>query len=401
MSLNDTPSGERIHIGIFGKRNAGKSTLFNALTGQDIAIVSDKPGTTTDPVSKAMELLPLGPVLITDTPGLDDSGDVGQLRVKKAEEILRNTDIAIIVINAVYGVSEEDTILIEEIEKKNLPYIICFNKTDEADDIEKEQIIAKKSGYCMYVSAKSGQGIGELKEKIVSLDVKTDKHLISDLIDPLDTIVLVVPIDKAAPKGRLILPQQQVIRDALEVGATVIVTRDEELKDTLLKLREKPKAVITDSQAFNKVKDIVPDEIYLTSFSILMARYKGDLEWQVEGARAIDTLDSGSRILISEGCSHHRQCGDIGTEKLPKWIKEYTGKEFVFEFSSGREFPDDLSIYDMVIHCGGCTLNEKEMKYRISKAKENNVPITNYGVMISYMNGILKRSLRLLTNQHH
>lgn len=402
MSLNRTPNGERVHIGIFGKRNAGKSSIINRLTGQNIAIVSDKAGTTTDPVSKAMEILPLGPVLIIDTPGYDDSGKLGELRVEKSKESLRKTDLAIIVIGADIGISEEDIFFIKDIINRNLPYIICINKIDLADiDTIKNEIFSKfasKDVCIMGVSAKNNEGFYELREAIASYYKEADeKHVVSDLLEENDTIVLVVPIDEAAPKGRLILPQQQVIRDALEKGVTVVVTRDTELDKTLNKLAKPPKAVITDSQAFNYVSKIVPEDVYLTSFSILMARYKGDLDWQIDGAKAIEKLKDGSKVLISEGCTHHRQCGDIGTVKLPKWIKEYTNKEIHFEFTSGTEFPEDLSGYDLIVHCGGCTLNEKEMKYRIQKARECGVSITNYGVLISYINGILERSVRLLT----
>lgn len=402
MSLNSTPNGERVHIGIFGKRNAGKSSIINRLTGQNIAIVSDKAGTTTDPVSKAMEILPLGPVLIIDTPGYDDSGKLGELRVEKSKESLRKTDLAIIVIGADIGISEEDIFFIKDIINRNLPYIICINKIDLADiDTIKNEILSKlasKDVCIMGVSARNNEGFNELREAIASYNKEVDeKHVISDLLEENDTIVLVVPIDEAAPKGRLILPQQQVIRDALEKGVCVVVTREIELEQALNKLAEPPKAVITDSQAFNYVSKIVPEDVYLTSFSILMARYKGDLDWQIEGAKAIERLENGSKVLISEGCTHHRQCGDIGTVKLPRWIKEYTNKEIHFEFTSGTEFPENLSKYDLIVHCGGCTLNEKEMKYRIQKARECGVSITNYGVLISYINGILERSVRLLT----
>ena len=402
MSLNSTPNGERVHIGIFGKRNAGKSSIINRITGQNIAIVSDKAGTTTDPVSKAMEILPLGPVLIIDTPGYDDSGKLGELRVEKSKESLRKTDLAIIVIGADIGISEEDIFFIKDIINRNLPYIICINKIDLADiDTIKNEIFSKlasKDVCIMGVSARNNEGFNELREAIASYNKEVDeKHVISDLLEENDTIVLVVPIDEAAPKGRLILPQQQVIRDALEKGVSVVVTREIELEKTLNKLVEPPKAVITDSQAFNYVSKIVPEDVYLTSFSILMARYKGDLDWQIEGAKAIERLENGSKVLISEGCTHHRQCGDIGTVKLPRWIKEYTNKEIHFDFTSGTEFPEDLSKYDLIVHCGGCTLNEKEMKYRIQKARECGVSITNYGVLISYINGILERSVRLLT----
>lgn len=399
MSLNSTPNGERVHIGIFGKRNAGKSSLINAITAQKLSIVSDTAGTTTDPVSKAMEILPLGPVLLTDTPGFDDEGDLGQLRVKKSYEVLRNVDIAVFVISVSDGISAEEDIFIEEIKKRNLPYIICINKIDIATKTDFSCYYEKYgTDNVMGVSSITLEGINELKEKLASIcNTSNNRKIISDLVGKGDIAVLVVPIDESAPKGRLILPQQQVIRDLLDVGATALVTRETELEDTLNKLKEKPKAVITDSQAFKFVSEIVPEDIYLTSFSILMARYKGDLDWQVSGVKTIDSLTNGDIVLISEGCTHHRQCGDIGSVKLPRWIKQYTGKEISFEFTSGKEFPDDLSKYKMIIHCGGCTLNEKEMKYRINKAREEGIPITNYGVAISYMNGILERSLSLLT----
>lgn len=399
MSLNSTPNGERVHIGIFGKRNAGKSSLINAITAQKLSIVSDTAGTTTDPVSKAMEILPLGPVLLTDTPGFDDEGDLGQLRVKKSYEVLRNVDIAVFVISVSDGISVEEDIFIEEIKKRNLPYIICINKIDIATKTDFSCYYEKYgTDNVMGVSSITLEGINELKEKLASIcNTSNNRKIISDLVGKGDVAILVVPIDESAPKGRLILPQQQVIRDLLDVGATALVTKETELEDTISKLKEKPKVVITDSQAFKYVSEIVPKDIYLTSFSILMARYKGDLDWQVSGVKTIDSLTNGDIVLISEGCTHHRQCGDIGSVKLPRWIKQYTGKEISFEFTSGKEFPDDLSKYKMIIHCGGCTLNEKEMKYRINKAKEEGIPITNYGVAISYMNGILERSLSLLT----
>ena len=410
MSLNNTPSGERVHIGIFGKRNAGKSSLLNAITGQKLAIISEEPGTTTDPVKKAMEILPLGPVVIIDTPGFDDEGILGKLRVEKSVEALRKCDIVLLVISAEEGISESETSFIKEIQDRKLPYIICINKIDVVkafDNCDRnivlkgfENVESLGAEAVLYVSANSNTGIDELKEKIASLNPdKTEKHVIADLVECGDTVVLVVPIDESAPKGRLILPQQQVIRDLLEVGAIAVVTKDTELSETLNKLSVPPKVVVTDSQAFGKVSKIVPEDVYLTSFSILMARYKGDLKWQVNGAKAIEELKDGSKVLISEGCTHHRQCADIGTVKLPTWMKEYTGKQLEFVFTSGGEFPDDLSEYDMIVHCGGCTLNEQEMKYRIANAKNQGIPITNYGVIISYINGILERSLRLLTIQ--
>ncbi len=388
MGLNDTPSADRIHIGIFGKRNAGKSSVMNALTNQDIAIVSDVSGTTTDPVLKAMEMLPLGPVVMIDTPGIDDEGELGALRVKKSYQMLNKTDIALVVID---GEEEapEDSALIERIKSKNIPYVIFHNKTDKmsAD-------LRKKDGH-LYGSALKKEGIEELKKAVIALSETKDdgKRIIADLLDPLDTVALVVPIDSAAPKGRLILPQQQTIRDILEAGCISVAVRETELEETLKKLGHKPKMVVTDSQAFAKVSAIVPEDIMLTSFSILFARYKGILKTAVKGAVCLDSLENGDRILISEGCTHHRQCEDIGTVKLPKWIRKHSGKEISFDFTSGTEFPDDLSGYKMVIHCGACMLNEREVRYRYRCAEEGEIPITNYGTAIAYMNGILKRSV--------
>ncbi|MBQ8176934.1 MAG: [Oscillospiraceae bacterium] len=387
MSLNNTPSAERVHIGIFGRRNAGKSSVMNALTNQNLAIVSDVKGTTTDPVLKAMELLPLGPVVMIDTPGIDDEGELGTLRVKKSYQMLNKTDVAIVVIDGAEE-STEDKKLIEKIIAKNIPYVIFHNKSDTFT-------AEKKEGH-LYGSALENVGIDELKNAIVTLANKEEnsKKIVADLLEPLDVVVLVVPIDAAAPKGRLILPQQQTIRDILDAGAVSVVVKDTELKEALVKLGTKPKLVITDSQAFGRVSAIVPDDIQLTSFSILFARYKGSLETAVKGAAFIEQLNDGDKILISEGCTHHRQCGDIGTVKLPNLLKKYTGKSFDFEFTSGTEFPDDLSEYKLVIHCGGCMLNEREVKYRYLCADEQGVPITNYGTAIAYMNGILKRSVK-------
>ncbi len=386
MSLNNTPSAERVHIGIFGRRNAGKSSVMNALTNQNIAIVSDVKGTTTDPVLKAMELLPLGPVVMIDTPGIDDEGDLGELRVRKSYQMLNKTDVAVVVIDGAEE-SAEDKKLIERIIDKKIPYVVFHNKSDTFDAPHKE-------GH-LYGSAIENIGIDELKNAIISVSATAcdDKKIVADLINPLDIVVLVVPIDLSAPKGRLILPQQQTIRDILDAGAVSVVVKDTELKETLAKLGTKPKLVITDSQAFGKVSAIVPNDIQLTSFSILFARYKGSLETAVKGAAAIEQLNDGDKILISEGCTHHRQCGDIGTVKLPNLLKKYTGKSFDFDFTSGTEFPDDLSKYKLVIHCGGCMLNEREVKYRYLCASEQAVPITNYGTAIAYMNGILKRSV--------
>lgn len=389
MGLNDTPKSDRIHIGIFGKRNAGKSSIINAITSQNLAVVSKVKGTTTDPVQKAMELLPLGPVMIIDTPGIDDEGELGKMRVEKSYQVLNKTDIALLVVDGNVGLTQCDKDLIEEIKKRKLPYLIILNKSDEVCnryDIENS----------IWVSAETKENIWELKERISKLVPNENMTLkiIGDLLDPEDIVVLVVPIDSAAPKGRLILPQQQTIRDVLEAGAISVVTRDTELSQTLKALGKKPKIVVTDSQAFGKVKNDVPEDILLTSFSILFARYKGDLAEQIKAVKAIDSLKDGDYVLISEGCSHHRQCDDIGTVKIPRWLKEHRGKKINYEFSSGTEFPRDLSKYKAVIHCGGCTLNEKEMKHRIAVAKEQNVPITNYGIFIAYTQGILKRSLQ-------
>lgn len=392
MSLNNTPSSERIHIGIFGKRNAGKSSVINAITGQDLAIVSDIKGTTTDPVLKSMELLPLGPVVLIDTPGLDDEGKLGTLRIKKAYQMLNKTDIAVLVVDGSIGMTEEDDRILTRIKEKNIPYVIVFNKMDLITDAS---VNTRQEIHSLQVSAKNGYHIQALKELIASQLPKelTEKKIVGDLIAPLDFVVLVVPIDSAAPKGRLILPQQQTIRDILDAGAVSIVVKDTELKDTLDKLAVKPKLVITDSQAFGKVSKEVPRDIPLTSFSILFARYKGNLDTLITGARTLDTLEDGDTVLISEGCTHHRQCDDIGSVKLPQWILAHTKKELHFSFTSGTEFPDDLSDYQLIVHCGGCMLNEHEVKYRMKCALDQNVPITNYGIAIAHMKGILTRSL--------
>ncbi|MCI5623799.1 MULTISPECIES: [FeFe] hydrogenase H-cluster maturation GTPase HydF [Anaerostipes] len=388
MSLNQTPRGDRIHIALLGKRNAGKSSLVNALTNQELAIVSDIKGTTTDPVYKAMELLPLGPVVMIDTPGLDDEGELGEKRVKKAKEVLNKADIALIVVDAAQGISSFEKQMIEIIEKKNLPYIKVYNKIDLG-------IMPWKENHAIFVSAADGTGIEELKENIGKLLPQEEEkfQIVGDLIQPSDFVVLVVPIDKAAPKGRLILPQQQTIRDILEADATAIVVKEYELKETLENLGKKPALVITDSQVFSKVAADVPKDIPLTSFSILFARYKGDLGEEIKGVKVLDTLNDGAKILIAEGCTHHRQCDDIGTVKIPRWLRQYTGKDFNFYTSSGNSFPEDLETYDLVIHCGGCTLNRREMKSRIARVKAAGVPIVNYGVLIAAIQGILKRSL--------
>ena len=398
MGMNQTPASERVHISFFGKRNAGKSSVINAVTGQDLAIVSSVMGTTTDPVYKTMELLPLGPVMVIDTPGIDDEGELGALRVRKSYQVLNKTDIAILVIDSTAGKGEEELELIHRFHKKGIPYLIIYNKIDLLSTEKiKDLAMSVRTGEVL-VSASDGMNIQELKEKIASLKPEdTHKYpLIQDLIDPLDLVILVVPIDKAAPKGRLILPQQQTIRDILERGALSLVVRDTELKSTLdhfLAQGVCPKLVVTDSQAFARVSKDVPENITLTSFSILFARYKGELETQLKGVTALSSIEDGDRILIAEGCTHHRQCGDIGTCKMPEWIRNYTGKKPVFEFTSGTEFPDDVSSYKMVVHCGGCMLNEREMKYRIACCQDQGVPITNYGILIAQVTGILKRSL--------
>lgn len=398
MGMNQTPASERVHISFFGKRNAGKSSVINAVTGQDLAIVSSVMGTTTDPVYKSMELLPLGPVVVIDTPGIDDEGELGALRVRKSYQVLNKTDIAILVMDSTTGKGEEEFALLHKFHEKHIPYLVVYNKIDLLS-VEKIKNLAMsvRAGEVL-VSAADGMNIQELKEKIATLKPE-DTHqypLIQDLIEPLDLVILVVPIDKAAPKGRLILPQQQTIRDILERGALSLVVRDTELKSTLdhfLAQGVCPKLVVTDSQAFARVSKDVPENITLTSFSILFARYKGELETQLKGVAALSSIEDGDHILIAEGCTHHRQCGDIGTCKMPEWIRNYTGKEPVFEFTSGTEFPDDVSSYKMVVHCGGCMLNEREMKYRIACCQDQGVPITNYGILIAQVTGILKRSL--------
>ncbi len=393
MSLNATPSGERVHIGFFGRRNAGKSSVVNAVTGQDLAVVSDTRGTTTDPVSKAMELLPIGPVVIIDTPGIDDEGALGELRVRKTKQVLNKTDVAILVVDSTLGCSEAENELIQIFEEKKIKYLIVYNKCDLLSD-EKRLELEKEA--CL-VSATEKTGIYELKEAIGKLAASEEpkQPLVADLVQPNEFVVLVVPIDSAAPKGRLILPQQQTIRDLLEAGAVPIVTRETELKATLEHLGKKPAMVITDSQAFAKVSAETPREIPLTSFSILMARYKGQLRGAVLGAAAIEKLQDGDTVLISEGCTHHRQCDDIGTVKLPRWLKEHTGKALQFQFSSGTSFPEELSQYQLIVHCGGCMLNEREMQYRQKCAADQNIPFTNYGIAIAYMQGILQRSIEI------
>lgn len=394
MSLNATPSSERLHIGIFGKRNAGKSSVINAITGQSLAIVSQVKGTTTDPVLKAMELLPLGAVVIIDTAGIDDNGDLGELRIKKAYQMLNKTDIALLVIDALQGMTEEDLQILKKIKEKNIPYIVVANKCDLiSNDNKLQQKLPEPN---IYVSAATNENINELKELITKQKIEHEPEfpLVRDLVKKGDFVVLVIPVDTGAPKGRLILPQQQAIRDLLEAGAVSIVVQDTELAQTLQEMGKKPKLVITDSQAFSRVSKDTPEEILLTSFSILFARYKGELKTQVEATKVIDSLQNGDKILISEGCTHHRQCDDIGTVKLPRLIKKYTGKEIEFDFTSGGEFPLDVSQYKLAIHCGGCMINEREMKYRIKCCKDFNLPITNYGTALAHLNGILERSLK-------
>ncbi len=403
MSLNDTPSGERLRISFFGKRNAGKSSLVNAVTNQQLAVVSDTLGTTTDPVSKAMELLPLGPVVITDTPGFDDTGALGELRVKRTKQVLNKTDIAILVTDATRDMDESEQELLRIFEEKSIPYIVAKNKSDLLESSHNGTFVpdaskgeTEKSE--ILVSATEKTGIEELKELIGHIVPSGDNgiKLVGDVIEPGQTIVLVIPIDKAAPKGRLILPQQQAIRDILDSGAYSVTTRETELAELLDKMigaGMKPDLVITDSQAFEKVNKIVPQDIALTSFSILMARYKGFLDTAVKGARAIDELQDGDKVLISEGCTHHRQCGDIGTVKMPNWLAERTGKKLVIETSSGADFPENLEEYKLIIHCGGCMLSSREMVYRMKCAEDLGVPFTNYGIAIAYMKGILDRTI--------
>jgi len=391
MSLNDTPSGERIHIGFFGRRNAGKSSLVNKVTNQDLAVVSDTKGTTTDPVMKAMELLPLGPVVIIDTPGFDDEGELGEKRISKTRLILNKVDVAVLVVDLEEGMGETERQLIKLFGEKGIPFVVAYNKADL-----KEEITGLKDNE-ICVSAATGKNVNELRELIGKLGASKQEGepLISDLIEAGDTVILVIPIDSSAPKGRIILPQQQVLREVLDKNAKAYVTQDTELASAIADLKEKPRLVVTDSQAFGKVAPVVPKDIMLTSFSILMARHKGFLKSAVKGVKAIDTLEDGDTVLISEGCTHHRQCEDIGTYKLPKWLGEYTGKKINIETTSGLSFADDLSKYKMIIHCGACMLNDREMRYRTKCAEDAGIPMTNYGTAIAYMKGILKRSLEV------
>lgn len=402
MGMNETPSADRVHIGFFGRRNAGKSSIVNKVTGQELAVVSDVKGTTTDPVSKAMELLPMGPVVIIDTPGIDDEGHLGELRVRKAKQVLNRVDVAVLVVDATVGKTSVDEELIHIFKEKEIPYLVVYNKADllktkDGNRLSSDNNLNRNTEQSIYASAATGQNIYELKEKIASLAV-TDElklRLVGDLLEPSDFAILVVPIDKAAPKGRLILPQQQTIRDVLEAGAAAIVIKEDELSNTLETLGKKPKLVITDSQVFARVSEETPEDIWLTSFSILFARFKGNLKTAAAGAAALDRLKDDDKILISEGCTHHRQCDDIGTVKLPRWIRNYTGKELEFEYSSGRDFPEDVTKYSLIVHCGGCMLNEREMRYRQKCALDQEIPITNYGIAIAYMQGILKRCVEM------
>lgn len=396
MSLNNTPSSERIQIGFFGKTNAGKSSLINAITGQEVSLVSEVKGTTTDPVKKTMEMLPLGPVTFIDTPGLDDDSQLGQMRQKRTLEILKQIHMAVIVVDATTEITDVEETLVEQLKQEQIPYLYVYNKIDLLQDVKKAE---GKDGLetIVYVSTRTKENIEVLKEKIASMKVeKEEKKLVADLLEPGDHVLLVIPIDKAAPKGRLILPQQQTIRDILDAGCTLSICQVENVKNTLDMLEKAPKLVITDSQVFGKVKDIVPKEIKLTSFSILFARYKGDLDGNVKGAYVIEDLKDGDKVLISEGCTHHRQCGDIGTQKLPNWILKHTGKKVQFEFTSGGDFPEDLGNYKLIIHCGACMLNEKQMQDRIRIAKNQGIPMTNYGIAIAYLNDILGRSIEPL-----
>ena len=390
MGLNNLPSSERAHISFFGRRNAGKSSVVNAVTGQKLSIVSDKLGTTTDPVTKAMEILPMGPVVIIDTPGFDDEGELGELRVEKAKQVLNKTDVAVLIIDVSAGMKETDKELISLFKEKEIPYITVYNKCDTLEEVPAD------NGNTLYVSALTGSGIHELKEKIASFTPdKREKFIVRDLIEEKDLVVLVIPIDESAPKGRIILPQQQTLREVLDTNAVAVCVQDTDLKDYLATGGKKPKMVITDSQAFKLVSDVVPEDIPLTSFSILLARYKGFLIEAVKGVSALKELKEGSCILVAEGCTHHRQCNDIGTVKLPNMIRKFTGKDFIFETVSGREFPDNLSKYDLVLHCGGCMLNDREVQNRMKSAVSQGIPFTNYGITIAYLTGILKRSLEL------
>lgn len=397
MALNQTPAAQRIHIGFFGRRNAGKSSLLNAVTGQDLAVVSEVKGTTTDPVSKTMELLPLGPVMLIDTPGIDDEGELGRLRVKKSRQVLNKTDLAVLVIDGTVGETDQDRELLTLFQEKQVPYVVVYHKADLLSGEERETCAdrtGKENETVLYVSSKTGSGVEELKNCLAAMGRKEEeKDLLLGLVKPGDLVVLVTPIDKAAPKGRLILPQQQTIRALLDYGCIAVAVRESELAHTLESLGKQPSLVITDSQVFGMVSEIVPKDRMLTSFSILFARYKGDLKQAVEGVCALKEIQDGDRILISEGCTHHRQCNDIGTVKLPAWIRSFTGKNPEFVYTSGTGFEEDLTSFKLIVHCGACMLNEREMKYRLACAKDQGVAMTNYGILIAYVHGILKRSL--------
>ncbi len=397
MALNQTPAAQRIHIGFFGRRNAGKSSLLNAVTGQDLAVVSEVKGTTTDPVSKTMELLPLGPVMLIDTPGIDDEGELGRLRVKKSRQVLNKTDLAVLVVDGTVGETDQDRELLTLFQEKQVPYVVVYHKADLLSGEERETCAdrtGKENETVLYVSSKTGSGVEELKNCLAAMGRKEEeKDLLLGLVKPGDLVVLVTPIDKAAPKGRLILPQQQTIRALLDYGCIAVAVRESELAHTLESLGKQPSLVITDSQVFGMVSEIVPKDRMLTSFSILFARYKGDLKQAVEGVCALKEIQDGDRILISEGCTHHRQCNDIGTVKLPAWIRSFTGKNPEFVYTSGTGFEEDLTGFKLIVHCGACMLNEREMKYRLACAKDQGVAMTNYGILIAYVHGILKRSL--------
>lgn len=396
MGLNATPSANRIHIGFFGCRNAGKSSIVNAVTGQDLAVVSNVAGTTTDPVQKTMELLPLGPVVIIDTPGFDDKGMLGEQRVLRTKRTLNRTDIAVLVVDASRGMRPIDTQLVELFKQKLIPYVVVYNKADLLDQVPATQ------NECLWASAQTGSGIHELKERLGALAPKDDPshRLLADLVEPNDFIVLVCPIDESAPKGRMILPQQMAIRDVLDAGAMPVVCRETELATTLERLGTSPTLVVTDSQAFRVVDEVTPNNIPLTSFSILMARYKGFLRTAVAGVAAVENLKDGDTVLMAEGCTHHRQCNDIGTVKIPRWLRMHTGRELNIQTCSGREFPEDLSPYALVVHCGGCMITEREVQYRMRCAQDQNVPFTNYGIAIAQMTGALERSVRLFPKVH-
>lgn len=389
--MNSSPRSHRVHIGFFGRRNVGKSSVVNAFTNQNLAVVSSVKGTTTDPVYKAMELLPMGPVMIIDTPGIDDRGELGSLRVEKTKQVLNKIDVAVLVVDSTQGLTHYDNELISLFKEKNIPFVVAYNKSDlnEVTDLKENEIA---------VSALDNTGINSLREKVANLtsNKTSDRKIIGDLLTPGDIVLLVIPIDSAAPKGRLILPQQQVIRDVLDSGAVAVVCKEDEIQQTLNNLNKKPRVVVTDSQAFEKADKATPKDIYLTSFSILMARFKGFLETAVKGASKISKLKNGDRVLIAEGCTHHRQCEDIGSVKIPKWLGEYTNKNLDITLVSGTEYPEDLSPYSLVIHCGGCMLNTREMQYRMSHTIEQGIPFTNYGTAIAYLHGILERSIEFI-----